>query len=732
MSLLRHDFVPGAALTGGAPSIARHGLHLAFALGAALAGLIIPAVSGAETPAPAHDYTKWMLGSGDWTDAARWSDGLPDPYKHIEIHGSGTVRVPPGAYPVSNLQIGKNCGDHTRVEVDGGAVVLLQEPLDLGDVTGSEAELILKDGALHDCVDTYVGGGMGVAGRATRGSLIIQGGSYLGRTLVLGTGWGAQAFLGIEGSRASAIHVLQYLYITAHAGSDGAPGVATLSFTIDEHGVTPITIQSTHDGLRIIKDAKSCCRLQIVLKCVPPREDITLVSGHVPVRGMFDDLPEGSEVAAEYERKVYHWRLTYAGGASHDDLVLQNESDYDAGAPVTHVRPMPEIPRPLWVDYPLYEPFAPASSEPAFPGAEGYGAFTPGGRGGRVIAVTNLQDAGPGSLRAAVEANGPRIVAFEVGGVIALKSTLRLRDPFITIDGQHAPGPGIMLRNYGLEVQTHDVVLRFLRVRVGDDTVHLDTPGARETYYDGAGEHALYFIEGSKNCIADHLSLGWSTTKVLTVTKMSDLITVQWCIMSEGLNFADHGLGLALGQGRLSIHHNLLAHNQSRNPRFGTLVECDFRNNIIYDWGDTAGCGEFERVNYIGNILKPGPSTRRAMRLFHDGVDVIMPHSLYLADNILAENEPATGDNWLGVGYDRATYGAAEPFAAPRVTTESAQTAYEHVLKDAGATLPKRDAVDERVVRETRDGTGHIIKWVKDSGGWPDFPSATVSPQTPQ
>ncbi len=175
------------------------------------------------------------------------------PTEHIEIHGTGTVRVPPGAYPISNLQIGKNCGDHSRVEVDGGKIVLLQDPLDVGDVTGSEGELILKDGALHNCVDTYVGGGMGVAGRATRGAFIVQGGSYLGRTLVLGTGWGAQSFLGIEGSRPSAIHILQYFYVTAHVGSDGAPGTATLSFTLDEHGVTPITIQSTHDGLRIMQ-----------------------------------------------------------------------------------------------------------------------------------------------------------------------------------------------------------------------------------------------------------------------------------------------------------------------------------------------------------------------------------------------------------------------------------------------------------------------------------------------
>src|SRR5690242_18147894 len=162
--------------------------------------LFLAAINLAVSAAQAESITKWMSSSGNWADASLWSNGSPDPYKHVEIHGIGTVRVLSGAYPVANLQIGKNSGDHTRVEVDGGKLVLLQDPLDLGDVTGSEAELILKDGALHNCVDTYVGGGMGVPGRATRGSFIIQGGSYLGRTLIMGTGWGAQSFLGVEGS----------------------------------------------------------------------------------------------------------------------------------------------------------------------------------------------------------------------------------------------------------------------------------------------------------------------------------------------------------------------------------------------------------------------------------------------------------------------------------------------------------------------------------------------------
>ncbi len=680
-------------------------------------------ISVACFAARGKDFTRWDGGAGNWTDLSRWSDGVPDASQRAEIHGNASVAVTNGTYVFGNLEIGLNSRDHARVEVDGGRLVLMQDSLRIGELSGGEGAFILKDGAMHTFNDTYVGAANGVPGRATKASLIIQGGSYLSRAFYIGSGWGADSYLAIEGSRASAIHILNCVYVQAFAGADGKPGIATLSFTLDEHGVTPITIQSRHDGLRIVKDSNSACRLQILLGAVPPREDITLVAGNVPVKGVFDGLPEGSEITAEYEHKVYRWRLTYRGGPRKCDLVLKNKSEYDAAAPVTHVRPMPEIPKPLWAEYPLYPPFEPDTNDLAFVGAEGFGAFTPGGRGGKIIEVTNLNDSGPGSLRAAVETKGPRIVEFRVGGVIPLKSTLRIEEPFITIDGQRAPGAGILLRNHGIEIRTHDVVLRYLRVRVGDDDVHLDAPRARDAYYGGAGEHALYFIEGSKNCIADHLSLSWSTTKILSINHLCDLITVQWCILSEGLNFADHGLGAIIGQGRVTWHHNLFAHNQSRNPRFASLVDADFRNNVIYDWGDLAGYGEFDRVNYVGNYLKPGPSTRKDQRLFHDGVDIVMPKTLFVTNNILEGNARVNQDNWLAIGYDRDIESPA-PFPAPPVATDPPQTAFERVLKEAGATLPKRDAVDERIVREVRDGTGHIIKWVKDAGGWPEFPSA--------
>ena len=681
---------------------------------------------------PAKYNTSWATGEGSWAEGKHWSDGLPTAIQRAEVHGNSRVLVSAGTYLAGDLEVGFSADDHARVEVDGGQLILMQDSLRVGEYSGGEGEFVLKNGAMHCVMDVFVGGTDGVPGHATKGTLRIQGGSFLGRTLTTGVGWGARSLLAIEGSKPSAVHVLDYVYIQGFADRDGNPGLSTLSFTLDDHGVTPITIQSHRRGLRIIKDAASHCRLQIRLSAVPPREDVTLVSGHVPIQGIFDDLPDGSEIEAPYEGQTYRWQLTYHGGTHGDDLVLKNQGQYAANEPVTHTRPMPEVPKPLWLEHQLLPLSAETNGQPAFPGAEGFGAFTPGGRGGKAIYVDNLNDSGPGSLREAVEWAGPRTIVFRVGGVIPLKSTLVIGQPFITIDGRNAPGAGFMLRNHGIEVRTHDVVLRYFRVRVGDDDVRL---GDRKSYEGGAGEHALYFTDGSQNAIADHLSLSWSTTKILSVTKMSDLITVQWCILSEGLNFAAHGYTSLAGGNRVTWHHNLIAHNLSRNVRFQGPVDADFRNNLIYDWGETAAYGEFDRVNYVGNFLKAGPSTtQKPWLLFHDGEAVVMPGSLFVTNNILEGKHAAPGvnqDNWRGMGYyyERNTIAAPEPFPAPPVTTESPQTAYEHVLKDAGATLPRRDAVDERIVREVQDGTGHIINWVKDAGGWPDFPSATAPSQ---
>lgn len=701
-------------------------------LGMAFICLVGANVGRATTTETSSDGTEWKLGSGSWTETARWSQGLPTPYVRAEIHGNSAVTIPSGTYLAADLEIGLSSSDHARAELDGGQLILIQDSLRVGEHTGGEGEFDLKDGAMHCVMDVFVGAASSVPGRATKATLRIQGGSFLGRTLTVGAGLGAESLLSVEGSHASTVHVFDYAYIEALSSPEGKPGKSTLSFTLDEHGVTPVTIQSRADGLRIIKDVKSRCFLEIHLNAIPPRDDITLVSAHVPTRGVFDNLPEGSQITAQYRNHAYRWELTYRGGVSGHDLVLKNHSDYPVDAPVTHVRALQETPEPLWIGHPLFSTFAP-TGEPAFDGAEGFGAFTCGGKGGKILYVDNLDDSGPGSLRAAVETSGPRIIHFRVGGTISLKSALTINEPFVTLDGGEAPGNGIMLRNHGITVRTHDVVLRYLRIRVGDDDVLRDLKPL--SYYQGGeGDYALYFIDGAKNCIADHLSLSWSTSKMLSTTKGSDLITIQWCILSESLNFAGHGYASIAGGNRVTWHHNLLAHNQSRNVRFQGMVEADFRNNVIYDWGDTAAYGEFDRLNYVGNYLKAGPSTTQDPRLFHNGKEVVAPKSLFVDGNILEGETKVNGNNWRGMGYyyfDRDSLAAAEPFSAPPVTTEPAPAAYEHVLKDAGATLPLRDVVDARIVREVLDGTGRIINWTKDAGGWPDVPSATPLIQKP-
>jgi hypothetical protein len=581
-------------------------------------------------------------------------------------------------------------------------------------------------------MDVFVGAATGTVGRKTKAELIVHGGTLLGLTLTVGEGLGSHSLFAVEGSRPTAIHALEFVLLVAGADPDGTPGRTTLAFTLDEHGVTPITIGSRWRGLEISQDRTSHCILAIGLKAIPPREDVTLVASRVATRGTFEGLPEGAGISADFGGRTYRWNLTYHGGASGHDLVLLNRSTYGEGAPVTHVRPPPEIPTPLWKDHPVH-PLAVENGRPAFPGAEGYGADTPGGRAGQIIPVDTLDDAGPGSLRAAVTARGPRIVVFRTAGVIALKSALVVTEPFLTIDGEGGPGPGILLRRHGIEVRTHDVVLRHFRIRIGDDDVRRND--RHLLYAAGDGEYALDFTEGSRNCIADHLSLSWSTNKILSTTKMSDLITVQWCILSESLNLEDHGYASITGGNRVSWHHNLFAHNFSRNVRFQGAVDADFRNNVVYDWGERAAYGEFDRLNYIGNYLKPGPSTAQKPQLFHEGIEAVLPGSLFLAGNVLEGNARVTSDNWRGTGFyfSRTSLAAPAPFPAPRVTTEPAAEAYELVLREAGAILPTRDAVDARIVREVRTGTGHIVESVQAAGGWPIFRagSSAATPQIP-
>jgi hypothetical protein len=663
------------------------------------------------TQAPADGQapvSKWS-GSGLWTSARHWDHGLPTVFTEATVDGESTVTVPEGQFTVARLDVGTESGDHARVSLDGGHLLVRQDSLIVGERTGGDAQFTLNSGSLESVMDIFVGGATASTQRMNRSRLRVRGGTLISLSLTVGEGLGSESTLSVEGSHATAISALEFVALHAEADPSGRPGETTLSYEIDEHGVTPISISSRFSGLRIEHDAASHCWLRVALSAVPPRDDITLVSSRVATRGSFTELPEGAEVDANFEGKTYRWELTYTGGSSGHDVVLRNKSVYAAGSPVSHTLTVPLVPSPSWYGHPVY-PLSISPGIPAFTGAEGYGAYTKGGRGGRIVYIENLNDSGQGSLRAALESSGPRIVSFRVGGAILLQSPIEIRSPYVTVDASSAPEPGITLRRHGLEIRTHDVILRQFRIRIGDEGVHRNEKSI--LYGSGDGEYALYFTDGSANAIADHLSLSWSTNKILSTTKFADRITVQWCILSEALNIDQHGYASIVGGNRVSWHHNLFAHNLGRNPRFQGAVDADFRNNVIYDWGETAGYGEFDRLNYVGNYLKPGPSTTQSPRLFMNGIEPVPPASLFFSGNTLEGNTKATENNWRATAFyfTQDTVAAPAPFPAPLISDTSAAIAYSEVLAGAGAISPARDATDARIVNEVRTGTGHIIQ----------------------
>jgi len=380
----------------------------------------------------------------------------------------------------------------------------------------------------------------------------------------------------------------------------------------------------------------------------------------------------------------------------------------------------------------------PPGELPAFPGAEGFGATTPGGRGGKVIEVTTLSDDGPGSLREACYAEGPRIVVFRVGGIIDLKSDIKLSKPFLTIAGQTAPGDGICLRNATLRVCTHDVVIRYIRARVGDRP---DGPKPEN-------RDALK-IEGTRvhHVVIDHCSMSWSIDENVSTWGTPHDVTIQWCIIAEALYKSlhpkgVHGMGLLIGDRstRMTFHHNLLAHNPWRNPlmqgRGDETSDYDLRNNVIYDYGKfcTVIRGRIH-INYVSNYLQSGPSTTVTQEIH---LDVDRRNNgrprIYLAGNTAPSCPDGKGDNWVMVkdmaGLGENVLRVKTAFSFPKVTTTSAAEARKSVLQSAGATLRRRDAVDARVVKDVKDGTGKAINSPRDVGGWPAYRSASPPPDS--
>jgi len=372
-----------------------------------------------------------------------------------------------------------------------------------------------------------------------------------------------------------------------------------------------------------------------------------------------------------------------------------------------------------------------AAQQLAFPGAEGAGRFSEGGRGGRVIAVTNLDDSGPGSLRAAVEADGPRNIVFRVSGTIALKSDLRITEGRVTIAGQTAPGDGITLRDYTLDIHADDVVVRYIRARLG--------------HASGAQDDALT-ITGGRRIIIDHVSASWSVDETLSSSSHYDEpgegvrdLTVQWSIIADSLRHSihtkgDHGYGSlirAAKGAKMSYHHNLWANHLDRMPRPGnyslpseddTGGMLDFRSNVFYNWGkDRAGynydVSTAIQYNFVDNSYVAGPDSKGNFA-FDEKNQLARA---YYAGNSMNGTIPAD-QKTLVEGYIPTGYWLAAPIDVGSVAHDPAARAYARVLDSAGASLV-RDAVDRKVVEGVRTRTGRIIDSETQDGSWPALKS---------
>lgn len=338
----------------------------------------------------------------------------------------------------------------------------------------------------------------------------------------------------------------------------------------------------------------------------------------------------------------------------------------------------------------------------AFPGAEGGGRFSVGGRGGRVIHVTNLNDSGEGSLRDAVSQPGARTILFQVSGTIMLESRLTISHDSVTIAGQTAPGDGITIGGEEVYVNANHVIIQHKRFRLGD------TRGRAVDAFGG---------RGNKHIMIDHVSASWGIDEVMSFYG-NDSLTVQWSIISESLYNSVHpkgfhGYGGIWGGTNSTFHHNLIAHHSSRTPRIsgaGTTIRAenlDIRNNVIYNWGfNSLYGGEGSFLNVVANYYKPGPATQHRSRI---AVPYDADGRWYIEDNFVEGDSVISADNWNGgvegFFYVEPNIRVTEPFPYAPVTTHTPQEAFELVLEHAGATLPKRDAIDERIVHETRTGT---------------------------
>lgn len=372
----------------------------------------------------------------------------------------------------------------------------------------------------------------------------------------------------------------------------------------------------------------------------------------------------------------------------------------------------------------------------AFPGAEGYGRFARGGRGGVVVEVTNLNDSGPGSLRDALTGNyGPRTVVFTVSGLITLESDLIIgaNNPYVTLAGQTAPGKGICTRKYQFGVSGgRDVIIRHIRSRPGN---------LSGTTLNGTG------LSGSDHCIMDHISVSWGIDEELS-TRTSKNVTFQRSLISEALNIAGHqnypagtkhGYAATVGGDVASLHHNLLAHNEGRNWSMGGGLDAagyyagrlDIFNNVVYNWGHRTTDGGAHEVNFVGNYYKPGGASAYfyALNAQYGGfpgsqqyyfTNNVMPGHFGYANQTAGRTAGTESGGWLPTNYNSWV---SAPFFPSYATIHGATNAYKQVLSDVGCNQPLIDDHDLRVIRETIDGT-YTYTGTGSFGGSPGLPNS--------
>ncbi len=378
-----------------------------------------------------------------------------------------------------------------------------------------------------------------------------------------------------------------------------------------------------------------------------------------------------------------------------------------------------------------------ASSEkiPAFPGAEGFGKYATGGRGGDVYHVTNLADSGPGSFREGAEmATGPRTIVFDVSGTIMLKKVLRIKGKSkLTIAGQTAPGKGITVRDWPIYIEeSRDIVMRYLRVRLGDENKPI-------------GGQDVMTVNRCDNLILDHLSLSWGIDGNSDYRGNSNM-TLQWLIYSEALNESIHEKGahamctsIRDCAGNTSVHHNIYATSRHRHPTLGAGVEkgkqetmLDFRNCVNYNWSGPTNIGGL-KINIVGNYYRPGPMTDGASLPMQMKDGTLVNARGFMSGNIFDDMpKHLTADNYGAVlytnsgSYASTTRKAWEvksefPLGEYGYPTQTAEQAFESCLRLSGASLV-RDSVDERFIGTIRNRKGRLLNSQKEVGGWDTYP----------